>query len=177
MASNLARMNMATNLTIDGETFKQAMRQLAGGVSVITAESQGQRTGLTVVSVISVSVEPPELLVSINQNASAWPLIKESGLLGVNILGAQHQQLGVQFAGIDGSIGEARYRNGAWIRSPQGVWLLKDAPAAFSCRVKEIVIRHSHALVIAEIEYIHQMSQSTDPLLYWQGAFRESHFL
>ena len=67
---------------VDGAVFRQAMRQLAGGVCVITVggdeAEQGdigasQRTGLTATSVVSLSVDPAELLVSINQGSSAWP--------------------------------------------------------------------------------------------------------
>jgi len=40
-------------------TFKQAMRHLIGGVSVITAGSGEIRTGLTATSAISLSLDPP----------------------------------------------------------------------------------------------------------------------
>ena len=43
-------------------TFKDAMRHLVGGVSVITAGSGAAKTGLTVTSAISLSLDPPTML-------------------------------------------------------------------------------------------------------------------
>jgi Flavin reductase like domain len=52
-------------------TFKQAMRHLIGGVSVITTGSGETRTGLTVTSAVSLSLDPPTMLVCVNRDASA----------------------------------------------------------------------------------------------------------
>jgi flavin reductase (DIM6/NTAB) family NADH-FMN oxidoreductase RutF len=57
-------------------TFKQAMRHLIGGVSVITAGSGEVRTGLTATSAISLSLDPPTMLICVNREASAWPIIQ-----------------------------------------------------------------------------------------------------
>jgi flavin reductase (DIM6/NTAB) family NADH-FMN oxidoreductase RutF len=57
-------------------TFKQAMRHLIGGVSVITAGSGEVKTGLTATSAISLSLDPPTMLVCVNRDASAWPVIQ-----------------------------------------------------------------------------------------------------
>ena len=54
--------------------FRDAMRQLAGGVSIITVGRGKDITGMTVTSVSSLSVEPPTLIVSVNRQASSWPL-------------------------------------------------------------------------------------------------------
>jgi len=43
------------------------MRRLAGGVSVITAGDGDARTGLTVTSAISLSMDPPTMMVSVNR--------------------------------------------------------------------------------------------------------------
>jgi hypothetical protein len=62
-------------------TFKDAMRHLVGGVSVITAGAGEARTGLTVTSAISLSLDPPTMLVCVNRNASAWPVTSASGTI------------------------------------------------------------------------------------------------
>ena len=67
-------------------TFKQAMRHLIGGVSVITAGSGEVRTGLTATSAISLSLDPPTMLVCVNRDASAWPVIQRERHYCVNIL-------------------------------------------------------------------------------------------
>jgi 3-hydroxy-9,10-secoandrosta-1,3,5(10)-triene-9,17-dione monooxygenase reductase component len=83
-------------------TFKQAMRHLIGGVSVITAGSGEIRTGLTATSAISLSLDPPTMLVCVNRDASAWPVIQRERHYCVNILDSRHQDLADRFAGRSG---------------------------------------------------------------------------
>ena len=83
-------------------TFKQAMRHLIGGVSVITAGADEARTGLTVTSAISLSLDPPTMLVCVNRNASAWPVIQRERHYCVNILDSRHQHVADRFAGRGG---------------------------------------------------------------------------
>jgi 3-hydroxy-9,10-secoandrosta-1,3,5(10)-triene-9,17-dione monooxygenase reductase component len=95
-------------------TFKQAMRHLIGGVSVITAGSGEIRTGLTATSAISLSLDPPTMLVCVNRDASAWPVIQRERHYCVNILDSRHQDLADRFAGRGGINGAARYEGARW---------------------------------------------------------------
>ncbi|MFA7278567.1 MAG: flavin reductase family protein [Sterolibacterium sp.] len=158
------------------DNFRLAMRQLGGGICVITAADQGVRTGMTVTSVISVALDPPELLVSINQTASSWPLIQASHCFGVNVLASHQEAVARRFAGQDGAQGEQRYAGATWCCTPDGVWLLDDALAAIAC---EVVACHSHsgyALVVGRASGLLVQSPDAGPLLYWQGDYRQLSF-
>src|ERR1700730_10920895 len=86
--------------------FRSVMRRLAGGVVVITAGGGDDVTGMTVTSLTSWSASPPRLLVSINRQASSFPLIERQRVFGVNILGSDQQALPAPFSGgpRDGSV-------------------------------------------------------------------------
>ena len=75
--------------TID--RFRQAMRELAGGVAVVTVGEGPDRTGFTSTSVESLSVEPPRLLLCVNESSSSWKQLQKRPYFGVNILRADHQ--------------------------------------------------------------------------------------
>ena len=60
------------------------------------------RTGLTVTSAISLSLDPPTMLVCVNRNASAWSVIQRERHYCVNILDARHQHVADRFAGRGG---------------------------------------------------------------------------
>lgn len=60
-------------------TLRLAMRQLAGGVSVITAGLGPDRTGLTVTSATALSLDPPTVIVCVNRGASAWAALERYG--------------------------------------------------------------------------------------------------
>ncbi|MGE8517842.1 MAG: flavin reductase family protein [Alcaligenes nematophilus] len=157
---------------VSAEQFKLAMRHLGGTANVITVEHQGQRSGLTATSVTSVAADPAEVLVCVNQSSSSWPLMRDSGLFGVNILGVEQAGMALQFAGFKGEQGDARYAGHDWLRTEHGIWLARQAPAALACQIVEVIERHSHALVLGRVLQVHHAEQAQDsPLLYWQGRF------
>ena len=150
--------------------FRGAMRQLTGGVSVITAGRGEDISGMTVTSVSSLSVDPPTLLVSINRDASSFPLIRRHGAFGVNILAADQLDIAERFAGKGGLKGADRFAGARWVTSVSGVPLLVGALAAIDCEVEEIIERHSHAIVIGRVLDL-QLSTRTAALAYWQGQY------
>ena len=150
--------------------FRGAMRQLTGGVSVITAGRGKDISGMTVTSVSSLSVEPATLIVSINRQASSWPLVKRYGFFGVNILTSDQVDIAERFTGKGGLKGAERFAGAEWITRASGVPLLSDALAAIDCEVEDIVERHSHAIVIGRVLDL-QLSTRTAALAYWQGQY------
>ena len=152
--------------------FRQAMRQLAGGVSVITAAHEGVRTGMTVTSVISVALDPPELLVSLSENSSSWSLIQSSRHFGVNVLASHQEAVARSFSGHNGLQGEQRYAGSQWHCTQDGVWLLDHALASFACQVVNFNYHSGHILVIGRVISLIAAPTEDAPLIYWQGDYR-----
>jgi flavin reductase (DIM6/NTAB) family NADH-FMN oxidoreductase RutF len=155
---------------ISATDFRGAMRHLAGGVSVITAGRGNDITGMTVTSVSSLSVEPPTLIVSINREASSWPLIKRHGCFGVNILTADQLALAERFTGKGGFKGAERFAGVETTILVSGVPLLAGALAAIDCEVEDVIERHSHAVVIGRVLDVRTSGRSA-ALAYWQGRY------
>ena len=152
------------------DDFRSAMRRLAGGVSVITAGRGKDISGMTVTSVSSLSVDPPALIVSINREASSWPLVKRYGFFGVNILTSDQLDVAERFTGKGGLKGAARFAGADWTTRASGVPLLVGALAAIDCEVEDVVERHSHAIVIGRVLDV-AVSARTAALAYWQGRY------
>jgi len=150
--------------------FRNAMRRLAGGVSVITAGRGRDISGMTVTSVSSLSVDPPALIVSINREASSWPLVQRYGFLGVNILTSDQIDIAERFTGKGGLKGAARFAGADWTTGASGVPLLVGALAAIDCEVEDVVERHSHAIVIGRVLDV-AVSERSAALAYWQGRY------
>ena len=155
---------------IDPTQFKQAMRRLAGAVSVITVGTGEDRTGFTATSVTSLSAEPPRLLISVNRESSSYPIIKDYQTFGVNLLASEQEPIADRFAGRKGEKGVARFAGAHWKTLVTGAPLLQNALAAIDCRVEEIIERHSHAIIIGSIEAV-DLGLISDPLLYWSGGY------
>jgi flavin reductase (DIM6/NTAB) family NADH-FMN oxidoreductase RutF len=150
--------------------FRNAMRQLTGGVSVITAGRGRDISGMTVTSVTSLSVDPPALVTSINREASSWPLVKRYGFFGVNILTSDQIDIAERFTGKGGLKGADRFAGARWTTRASGVPLLVGALAAIDCEVEDVVERHSHAIVIGRVLDV-AVSARTAALAYWQGRY------
>ena len=150
--------------------FRNAMRQLSGGVSVITAGKGKDISGMTVTSVSSLSVDPPSLIVSLNRESSSWPLVKRYGFFGVNILTSDQVDIAERFTGKGGLKGADRFAGAQWTTRASGVPLLADALAAIDCEVEDVVERHSHAIVIGRVLDV-AVSARTAALAYWQGRY------
>lgn len=150
--------------------FRNAMRRLTGGVSVITAGRGRDISGMTVTSVSSLSVDPPSLIVSLNRESSSWPLAKRFGFFGVNILTADQIDIAERFTGKGGLKGADRFAGATWMTRASGVPLLADALAAIDCEVEDVVERHSHAIVIGRVLDV-AVSACTAALAYWQGQY------
>ena len=155
---------------VTASEFRNAMRQLTGGVSVITAGKGRDISGMTVTSVSSLSVDPPALIVSINREASSWPLVKRYGFFGVNILTSDQIDIAERFTGKGGLKGADRFAGAHWTTRASGVPLLVEALAAIDCEVEDIVERHSHAIVIGRVLDV-AVSARTAALAYWQGRY------
>ena len=167
---NVVPRDLMIETAVSSADFRGAMRHLTGGVSIITAGRGKDITGMTVTSVTSLSVDPPTLLVSINRDASSFPLIRRYGAFGVNILAADQLDVAERFAGKGGLKGPDRFAGSQWVTSVSGVPLLVGALSSVDCEVEEIVERHSHGIVIGRVRDI-KNSARTAALAYWHGQY------
>ena len=167
---NSAVRDISIDLSVSADDFRNAMRRLTGGVSVITAGRGKDISGMTVTSVTSLSVEPAALIVSVNRAASSWPRIRRHGFFGVNILNADQLDIAERFTGKDGLKGAERFAGADWFTRASGVPLLSGALAAIDCEVEEVVERHSHAIVIGRVLDL-EVSPRSAALAYWHGQY------
>ncbi len=81
-----------------GDELRAVFRRVPAAVSVVTVEVEGYRTGLTVGSLVSLSLEPPLVGISISREAQLHELLREAGSFAVSILGAEQDAVAGRFA-------------------------------------------------------------------------------
>jgi flavin reductase (DIM6/NTAB) family NADH-FMN oxidoreductase RutF len=158
---------------VDAHSFRNAMRQLAGGISVITVGDSDARSGLTVTSVSSLSADPPEVIFCISRSSSSWPILKRSGTFAVNVLSPDHLTVAERFSGKKGEKGAERYSGASWTELVTGAPILVDAIAVLDCVVEELIERHSNAIVVGRVRGVKVRPEPdvAETLTYWRGRY------
>ena len=155
-------------MAIDNQKFKDALKLWASGVSVVTANSAEGEQGMTATSFASVSMDPPQILVCINDSAETGTAIQEDKKFAVNILTAAQEQVSNQFAG--GSSMQERFANVKWHKGDLGLPVLDEALVSMECTVVQQVRAGTHWVVIGEIQST--QCHSGEPLLYFDSSYR-----
>ena len=161
----------------DTLSLKEAMRRLVGGVAVITAGIGDERTGLTATSAVSLSMEPPIMLICVNPSSSSWPIILKRRHFCVNIIHADQADVAGRFAGIDGVKGTARYEGADWVTMGSGASGLAGALAVIDCQVEEIIERHGHGIVLGAVRDVRGDLGDGNALVYGHGRFGSLNLL
>ncbi|EGW21191.1 flavin reductase family protein [Methylobacter tundripaludum] len=157
-------------MTVGVDDFKKAMQLWASGVTVVTtcSEKFGLQ-GMTVTAFSSVSINPPQVLVCINESADTGMGIQESQCFAVNVLSSTQQDVSNQFAG--GSSQEQRFENTPWTKGITGAPILDNSIMSLECKVIEKIHASTHWIIIGEVQ--DSVCRSGKPLLYYQGAYQQ----
>src|SRR3954468_19195393 len=78
--------------------LRDVMRRWPQGVAVVTVDVEGERIGLTVSSVVSLSLEPPFVGVAISRQAAMHELLREAGGFTLSLLATGQEGLAQHFA-------------------------------------------------------------------------------
>ncbi len=159
-------------MSISVDQFKQGMRKLGGAVNIVTSSHDGIRAGLTATAVTSLSADPPRLLACVNRQGATYDIISRGRTLAVNVLGVQHKDLAMRFAGMDGETETERFDDGHWSSNGDGAPILSNALVSFDCEVDSIMDVGSHGIVIGNIRsVIIPDGANYSPLCYADGAW------
>ncbi|MGW1146846.1 flavin reductase family protein [Streptomyces sp. NPDC002454] len=159
--------------TADPGAFRDAMRQWATGVAVVTTRDAGGPRGTTVNSLVSVSLDPPTLLISLKRAGRTEEVIRRTGVFTVNVLTAGQRALAERFARSLPS-GGGGFAGVAHRPSPHGAGPeLVGSAAVLTCRATREVEVADHTLVVAEVTAVRPLSDGPrEPLVYVHRHYR-----
>ena len=151
--------------------FRALIGRWATGVSVVTSHDGAVDAGLTVNALLSVALEPPSLLVSLQRDVDTLPVLRRSGTFAVSVLAAGQRPLSERFARPVPS--EEKFRGVPFHRGSTGAPLLDGALAELECRVVSTTPAFDHVLVVGEVV---RMAEGPDgaPLLFFHGSYAEA---
>ncbi|HWJ86845.1 MAG TPA: flavin reductase family protein [Pelagibacterium sp.] len=145
--------------------FTGAMSTLASSVSVVTAALDGERHGRTVTAMLSLSAEPPAVLVSITRDSDLAAMIDKAGKFSLSILADDQRAVADAFAGW----GPADRFEG-WSAWPSGQPRLEGAVASFDCALAGTIVLDTHILYAGIVLHTASYPDRT-PLLWHQRRY------
>jgi flavin reductase (DIM6/NTAB) family NADH-FMN oxidoreductase RutF len=156
---------------ITSSEFRLALGQFATGVTVVTVErASGRVHGMTANSFTSVSLDPPLILVCVDQKAQLLPLLRDRQRFGVSILKDDQQAISEYFAQTEEST-EVEQRLGIRYRwTETRIPLLEDALVHIACNLVALHVAGDHTIFIGEVETAE--IYDGEPLLYLRGDYR-----
>jgi flavin reductase (DIM6/NTAB) family NADH-FMN oxidoreductase RutF len=154
-------------MPIDRNELRRIMGHFATGVTVITTISKdGAPYGLTANAFMSVSLEPPLLLISVDKKAESYPNFEQSRVFTVNILRDDQEGLSRRFAVSGGN----KFEGVAYHRGANNVPILEETLAHIECRLYSAHDGGDHTLYLGEI--LEAETREGRPLLFYRGGYR-----
>ncbi|UNK45648.1 flavin reductase [Arthrobacter sulfonylureivorans] len=150
----------------DQDVFRQVVGHFASGVAVITTAHEGRLYGTTASAVSSLSMEPPMMLMCLNQSSSTHDAVAQAGLYAINILAEDQRDLAMKF----GRKGGDKFDGVSFRLSEHGgVPILDGVIAAITCIVDETPRGGTHSVFFGRV--VDAESSHGEPLAYYRGAF------
>ncbi len=149
--------------------FRAAMAAMASTVSVVTARRGNERIGRTVTAMLSLSITPPSVLVSIDIMSRLADLIAKTGGFSVAMLAEDQAAVADAFAGRLAP--EERFGTGVWRDWPSGHPMLEGAVTALDCEVIGSIETGSHVLFAGAVVEA-ETTTSRSPLLWQRHDYR-----
>lgn len=148
---------------MDSRQFRNAMGKFATGVTVISTRVGEDVHGMTANAFMSVSLEPPLVVVSIDERASMLGKIAESKTFAVNILAEDQQYLSQHFAGKPDSSNVIPWEQ------LEGYPVLGGVVAQIVCDVVATHVEGDHTLYIGQVKAL--QLEDRKPLIFFNGQY------
>jgi flavin reductase (DIM6/NTAB) family NADH-FMN oxidoreductase RutF len=170
-------------MAVDVQAYKESMAHWATGVSIVTAVApdenlitgdtvagDGRAVGITVSSLTSLSIDPPEVLISVSKKLYTHGVILATRRFAATILHAGQVEIGMRFAGMVPEV-EDRFAGIETMRAVTGCPILVDSLAWVDCVVKHVFDGEDHTIFVGEVMAAGSTNEG-EPLLYYKRKWR-----
>jgi 3-hydroxy-9,10-secoandrosta-1,3,5(10)-triene-9,17-dione monooxygenase reductase component len=160
-----------TCMPIDQRVFRDALGHFPTGVTVVTASTPTGPVGMTLQSFMSLSLDPPLVLLAVDRKSTTWPRVAENEKLVINILAEHQGEIARQFArsGTDKFAGVGLQRS---VSTQHPV--LEDAVAWFDCEIVETHEGGDHVIAVCLVTDFAVPGPEVDladPLIFHRSRF------
>ncbi|MEV6152698.1 flavin reductase family protein [Nonomuraea sp. NPDC052129] len=153
--------------------FTEAMAQLAAGVAVVTVRDGRDDLGTTVSALMSVSLEPPLILVSLGSGGYLCEVLLRQDRWAASLLSAGQAAIASRFA----TVGRPSARHlVAGIAHHRGTHsdalVVEGGVAALEAETTQVVPAGDHTLFVARVLAVPYITASLQPLVRLRTRYR-----
>jgi len=143
------------------------MGHFATGVTIITTRDKGgTHFGLTANAFLSLSLNPPLVLISVDKSAQCYSCFDESRVFTVNFLSEDQEEISRRFA----TKGVEKFAGLEWREGNNGAASLEGVMAHIECKIVETHDGGDHTIIIGEI--VSATASGERPLLFFKGKYQ-----
>ena len=153
-----------------GDELRKLMRRFPSGISVVTVDAEPQPLGLTLGSLVALSLEPPLVGISIGLQSALHEPLRQAGAFAISLLAADQEAIAQHFAR-SGVPLVALWRGIETRPSGVGAPLLAGALGWLECRTWARYAAGDHTLFLGEVLAVEEGEPGL-PLLYLQREYR-----
>jgi flavin reductase (DIM6/NTAB) family NADH-FMN oxidoreductase RutF len=128
--------------------LRAVMRTFPSGVAVVTVDLEGERIGLTVSSLVSLSLDPPLVGLAVSRQAALHELLRRAGSFGVSLLGEGQEELATRFSR---GVPPIALWTGVEVREGPGPPLLEGSLGWLVCETRAEHSAGDHTLFVGEV--------------------------
>ncbi|MEV0280904.1 flavin reductase family protein [Streptomyces sp. NPDC050610] len=162
---------------VSDDEFRAALARLAAGVVLVTAHDpedgpRGEDVGMTATAFMSVSLDPPLVMVSVRNDSRMDDLLERHPLWAVSVLSQSQRHIAGRFA-MKGRVSDRLlFEDIPYERGKEsGAPLVGGALSVLECRTEQRVTAGDHTLVIGRVLTAGNPSAEGGPLLYFRGKY------
>jgi len=152
--------------------FLDVLARVPAGVVLVSTRSGDDYKGMTASSLVSISLEPPLVLVGLERNSATRAAILATRAFNVSVLTRSQEFIADRFAGRAPAV-DPQWNNLPHRVGKNGIPLLHGAAAWLECRVTDTHRAGDHDVCIGEVEAAEV--GSGDPLVLWDRQFWTLH--
>jgi flavin reductase (DIM6/NTAB) family NADH-FMN oxidoreductase RutF len=150
---------------VDPAAIRAVHRRFVTGVTVVATVDDGQPKGLAVNAFMSLSLDPPLIMVAVQRTSGTYPSLFSSEYFSVNILSAGQRDVVECFA----KKGADKFAGLNWQPGPFGSPLLEGCAARVEVRIRERLQASTHTVFVGHV--LLAESYDVPPLVYADGRF------
>jgi len=157
---------------INPEQLKQAMRAWVTGVVIVTGNHAGQTHGMTANSFNAIALDPPTIIIALQNHSRTREIVQNGGAFGVSILESKQVAIAQRFAG-QIETEKPRFEGIDTFTLTTGVPLISNARAFLDCKVVRTIEVGNTTVILGEVLDAKINGNNQDPLLYLNRKWRK----